>query len=176
MKFFKLYMGDYLRDTAHLSLAEHGAYFLMLQNYYATQKPLPTGDPLYRMLRAHSRAEKDAVDSVARQFWVQSGEGFVNARAALEIQKAAAQAETNRLIALEREARKKAALEAHPKVSSVPRDEHEPSTNRATNRPTNDEPNQNQSHSHSHSQKISQKLVPGESIVTTTPLVGGMGR
>lgn len=46
MNFFKLYIGDYQRDTAHLSVTEHGAYLLMLQHYYATEKPLPPGKAL----------------------------------------------------------------------------------------------------------------------------------
>ena len=58
MNYFKLYIGDYQRDTSHLSLAEHGAFHMMLQFFYATERPLPTGKALYRMLRANTKAEK----------------------------------------------------------------------------------------------------------------------
>ena len=122
MNFFKLYIGDYQRDTAHLSLPEHGAYLLMLQHYYATERPLPTGKALHRMLRAQDKTERDAIDAVAAQFWTVTEAGLVNERADVEITKAGAQAETNARIAREREAKRKAA-----------RKKHDPSTNRATN-------------------------------------------
>lgn len=85
MNFFKLYMGDYQRDTGALSIAEHGAYFLMLQYHYATEKPLPKGKDLYRLLRCESKADREAVESVARQFWRETPEGLVNNRAEEEI-------------------------------------------------------------------------------------------
>lgn len=129
MNFFKLYIGDYQRDTAHLSITEHGAYLLMLQHYYATEKPLPSGKALHRMLRAQDKAERDAIDSVAGQFWTTTPGGLVNSRADDELTKAGAQAETNRSIAQAREAKRKAA-----------REWHEQSTNRATN----DQPNHSQ--------------------------------
>lgn len=122
MNFFKLYVGDYQRDTAHLSITEHGAYMLMLQHYYATEKPLPSGKALHRMLRAQDKAERDAIDAVAAQFWTLTGDGLVNARADREIKKAGTQAETNRQIAVAREEARKAK-----------RAQHEQSTNRATN-------------------------------------------
>lgn len=122
MNFFKLYIGDYQRDTAHLSVTEHGAFLLMLQTYYATEKPLPTGKALHRMLRAQDKAERDAIDSVVGQFWTVTDAGLVNERADQEIAKANAQADTNARIAREREAKRKAA-----------RDKDEQSTNRATN-------------------------------------------
>jgi uncharacterized protein YdaU (DUF1376 family) len=170
MKFFKFYMGDYLRDTAHLSMAEHGAYFLMLQNYYATQKPLPSGDALYRMLRAQTKPEKEAIDSIVKQFWVRSAEGITNARADKEIESAAVQADKNRIIARDREAAKR--LTDAQKILSINR---ESSFNGSFNgsfplRSTTSEPNHSHSHSHSHSQKVSQKTVPGEEGVTTTLL------
>lgn len=70
MNFYKRYMGDYSRDTAHLSLAEHGAYTLLLDHYYSTEKPLPA-DPsaLYRICRAFDKAEQRAVLSVADAFF-----------------------------------------------------------------------------------------------------------
>ncbi len=38
-----LYIGDYKRDTAHLSVAEHGAYLLLIMHYW-DRGPLPN-DP-----------------------------------------------------------------------------------------------------------------------------------
>jgi uncharacterized protein YdaU (DUF1376 family) len=131
VNFFKLYIGDYQRDTAHLSVTEHGAYMLMLQHYYATERPLPIGKALHRMLRAQDKPERDAIDAVASQFWTTTPDGLVNGRADAEITKAGEQAETNRRIATAREAARKASREQHDK---------------STNRATNDEPN------HSHSQ------------------------
>lgn len=85
MNFFKLYMGDYQRDTGALSIAEHGAYFLMLQYHYATEKPLPKGKDLYRLIRCESKADREAVDAVARLYWKETPEGLVNDRAEREI-------------------------------------------------------------------------------------------
>ncbi|WP_020163774.1 YdaU family protein [Methyloversatilis discipulorum] len=119
MNFFKLYIGDYQRDTAHLSVTEHGAYMLMLQHYYATEKPLPTGKALHRMLRAQDKAERDAIDAVVAQFWTVTDDGLINGRADEEITKAGKQADTNARIAQEREAKRKAL-----------REQHEQSTNR----------------------------------------------
>lgn len=127
MNFFKLYIGDYQRDTAHLSVTEHGAFLLMLQHYYATEKPLPIGKALHRMLRAQDKAEREAIDSVASQFWKTTEEGLINERADREITKAATQAETNRAIAIDRENKRKAQ-----------RIEHDSCSDRATN----DQPNQ----------------------------------
>lgn len=98
MKFFKLYIGDYQRDTGHLSVAEHGAFLLMLQHYYATEKPLPTGKALHRLLRATEKHERDAIDTVSAMFWTETEQGLVNARADDEIGKASHQREVNREI------------------------------------------------------------------------------
>lgn len=144
INFFKLYIGDYQRDTAHLSITEHGAFMLMLQHYYATERPLPTGKALHRMLRAQDKAERDAIDAVAAQFWTATDAGLVNARADEEITKAAHQADTNARIAREREERRKAA-----------RKPDEPSTNRSTN----DQPN------HSHSQTPEEIQEPPTVVV-----------
>ena len=112
MNFYKHYIGDYQRDTGHLSLAEHGAYRLMLDIFYATGKPLPAGKKvLYRLLRAAAPAERKAIDAVLAQFWETTPEGLVNRRAAAEIEKADRQAEVNRQIAIERERRKRQRLE-----------------------------------------------------------------
>lgn len=110
MNFYKHFIGDYQRDTGHLSLMEHGAYRLMLDTFYATQKPLPKEKrTLYRLLRAESAAERKAIDSIVLQFWSAGKEGLVNLRAETEIGKAKKQAEVNRQIARAREEKRRMA-------------------------------------------------------------------
>lgn len=83
MNFYKRFMGDYARGTAHLSLAEHGAYSLLLDYYYATEKGLPDDRvALYRICRAFTPEEQQAVASVAEQYFHVGEDGLRhNARA-----------------------------------------------------------------------------------------------
>jgi len=82
------YPGDYGRDTAHLSLIQHGAYRLLLDHYYATSAPLPADiAALYRICRAFDQAERDAVDHVLSRFFSLQSDGYHNARADVEIVK-----------------------------------------------------------------------------------------
>ncbi|TDR82186.1 YdaU family protein [Paludibacterium purpuratum] len=77
MNFYKRFMGDYARGTAHLSLAEHGAYSLLLDYYYATEKGLPDDMvALYRICRAFSPEEQQAVSSVAEQYFPIGDDGL----------------------------------------------------------------------------------------------------
>lgn len=120
MNFYKHYIGDYQRDTGHLSLTEHGAYRLMLDAFYATGKPLPAEKrALYRLVRAESRQDRLAVDSVAAQFWQAANGGLVNRRACVEIARAEKQAEVNRQIALAREERRRLQRQLAPGGSAA---------------------------------------------------------
>ena len=96
-------------------MLEHGAYRLMLDHYYATGKSLPADTALlYRICKAHSKAEKAAVELVAGTFFYLNGDGSMhNKRADKEIGNAGEQAETNRRIAREREAKRLAERLAH---------------------------------------------------------------
>ena len=77
MNWYPRYYGDYARDTAHLSLAEHGAYAVLLDHYYAIKRGLPESpDYAYRVCRAFDQAERDAVDSVLAQFFPVNGDGL----------------------------------------------------------------------------------------------------
>lgn len=70
MNYYRRYMGDYARDTAHLSLLEHGAYCLLLDYCYSNDTPtLPPLPQLYRICRAITPDEQAAVDAVVAQYW-----------------------------------------------------------------------------------------------------------
>jgi len=82
------YPGDYGRDTAHLSLVQHGAYRLLLDHYYATSAALPHDvAALYRICRAFKQSEQDAIDYVVSKFFELNDDGYHNARADVEIVK-----------------------------------------------------------------------------------------
>lgn len=85
---YSRYYGDYMRDTSHLSLIEHGAYTVLLDHYYATRTPIKNSpEVLCRICRAFSEEERAAVDSVARQFFTDK-DGFLhNNRADKELAK-----------------------------------------------------------------------------------------
>ena len=97
MNWYKRYIGDYQRDTGHLTMVDHGAYCLLLDIYYATAVPLPLDRKvLYRMVRATERPERRSVDRILTEFWQRTETGWVNKRAEKEIARAASRAEINR--------------------------------------------------------------------------------
>lgn len=86
MNYYRRYVGDYLRDTARLSMLEHGAYNLLLDYYYADERALPADlDELYLMVRAMTPADRKAVDKVLRLYFVLKPDGYHNGRADHEI-------------------------------------------------------------------------------------------
>lgn len=99
MNYFELYPGDYLRDTAELTLAEHGSFLLLLAAYYGSERPIPSDNPtLFRLVRAMTDDEKNAVIRVSELFFpISSLDGLRhNKRADEEIVKARARIEAAR--------------------------------------------------------------------------------
>jgi uncharacterized protein YdaU (DUF1376 family) len=84
MNYYERHLGDYTRDTAHLSLLEHGVYTILLDRYYVTEEGIPD-DRKYRLARAHSKAERNAVDIVLEEFFYLDGGIWKNQRAEEEI-------------------------------------------------------------------------------------------
>lgn len=98
MNYFEFYGGDYTRDTAHLSLSEHGAFLLLLTTYYSTEKPLPADlGAVQRIARAVTTDEQQAAARVAEEFFPVAEDGLRhNDRADKEIEKARKRIETAR--------------------------------------------------------------------------------
>ncbi|MFA6046501.1 MAG: DUF1376 domain-containing protein [Phycisphaerales bacterium] len=86
--YYQRYPGDYLRDTIHLSLVEHGAYTILLDAYYSNGVPFPSDLTKFVKARARNKSEKDALLSVADEFFPVSDDGLRhNARADRELSK-----------------------------------------------------------------------------------------
>lgn len=90
MNYYERYVGDFQRDTGHLSCTEVGVYDRFLDHYYATEQPLPAEySDLCRIARAMDKAEQKAVKRVADDFFPVAEDGLRhNSRADHEIQKA----------------------------------------------------------------------------------------
>jgi uncharacterized protein YdaU (DUF1376 family) len=86
MNYYERYCGDYASKTSNLSLQQHGAYTLMLDTYYSTESPLPPDyRDLYRICRAMSKAEQEAVRFVAEKYFPVNGDGLRHNEKADEI-------------------------------------------------------------------------------------------
>lgn len=85
MNYYSHHIGDYRRDTAHLSLLEHGVYRQLLDMYYLSESRIPDEtDVVYRRLCARTDEEKRAVDTVLSEFF-RHEEGWVHTRCEKEI-------------------------------------------------------------------------------------------
>lgn len=87
MNYYERHLGDYAKDTAHLSMMEHGAYNLLLDRYYSTETGISAAQA-HRLARARTKEEKQAVDDVLGEFFTLAGDVWINKRADEEIAKA----------------------------------------------------------------------------------------
>lgn len=91
MNFYKRFPADYAKKTARLTLAQHGAYTLLLDELYTSEAGLPNDlDALYRICRAMKRDEQEAVRTVVERFFPVAEDGLRhNERATEELEAAA---------------------------------------------------------------------------------------
>jgi uncharacterized protein YdaU (DUF1376 family) len=95
LNYYRLHIGDYLRDTAHLSLLEHGVYARLLQVYYTREAPIADAEK-YRLIGARSAEEREAVDAVLIEFFALIDGLWVQDRCDREIADYQSKAERNR--------------------------------------------------------------------------------
>lgn len=87
MNYYERHLGDYAKDTGHLTMLEHGAYGLLLDRYYSTEQGIPA-DQAHRVTRARSKEEKSAVDAVLNEFFTLTDGIWTHNRVDREIEKA----------------------------------------------------------------------------------------
>lgn len=68
MNYYERHIGDYLKDTAHLSLMEHGVYTRLMDVYYTREGGIPAADAA-RLIGARSKEERAALSAVLGEFF-----------------------------------------------------------------------------------------------------------
>lgn len=88
-QFLPLYTGDYLRDTRHLSMAEHGCYIELLMYCWDQKGPAPLDERrLLGIVNARSGDEIEAMRRVLQEFFIRTDDGWYNKRITEEVAKA----------------------------------------------------------------------------------------
>lgn len=77
MNWFEHHIGDYDKNTSHLTACEDGIYHRLIRRYYDKEAPLPADvNEVKRLARARSREEKSAVAAVLTEFFFLGVDGW----------------------------------------------------------------------------------------------------
>ncbi|ULQ47418.1 YdaU family protein [Flagellatimonas centrodinii] len=88
MNYYERHIGDYMKNTAHLSMVEDGAYNRLLDVYYDREKPLPEKvADCCKLARAVTKAEREAVAYVLGEFFELCPDGWRKRRCDAEIER-----------------------------------------------------------------------------------------
>lgn len=84
MNYYERHIGDYLKDTSHLSLLEHGVYGRLLDVYYSREGAIPA-DQAERLVGARSKDERAALSVVLDEFFTVVDGAFRHERCEREL-------------------------------------------------------------------------------------------
>jgi len=86
MHYYQFSIGDYRRDTDHLSLIEHAIYRYLIDWYYLDEKPIPTEtQSVCRRLRLSGIVETEALEAVLKDFFKLESDGWHHPRIDMDI-------------------------------------------------------------------------------------------
>ena len=107
MHYYKRNLGDYAKKAGRLTMLQHGAYTLLIDSCY-DREIFPTLEQALEWTWASTEAEADAVKFVLSRFFVLDKEGrYLQDRILEELLNYHKNADTNKRIADEREAKRK---------------------------------------------------------------------
>jgi uncharacterized protein YdaU (DUF1376 family) len=86
--FMPFYVGDYLRDTMHLTTRQHGAYCLLLLRYWAKGGPLPIDEEQLRAITRLTPQEWKSDRGALLTFFTKADDGWHQKRADEELAEA----------------------------------------------------------------------------------------
>ena len=86
MNYYQHHIGDYRRDTAHLSLLEHGIYRQLMDHYYLNELPITNDEnKLMRLLCVRNADDMQHVRNVLNDFFLLTESGYIHKRCDIEI-------------------------------------------------------------------------------------------
>ena len=108
LPYMPLYVADYLADTAHLGAVEHGAYLLLIMNYWQRGKPLPADDVRLARIARVDASQWPSVRAQIEEFFSEEDGEWVHKRIDAELARVA-----------EKSAKAKASAKRTPSVGSA---------------------------------------------------------
>ena len=136
MHYYKRNLGDYYKKAGRLTMLQHGACTLLIDSCYDREE-FPTLDMALDWCWASDDAEVAAVKFVLSKLFRDEDGVFIQDQIKNDIDKYHQNAETNKRIALEREAKRR--VNSTNRAPSV--NEPTPNQEPRTNKPKNQEPN-----------------------------------
>lgn len=77
MNWYEHHIGDYDKNTSHLTACEDGIYSRLIRRYYDKEAPLPADvAEVKRLARARTTEERKAVDAVLHEFFALQEDGW----------------------------------------------------------------------------------------------------
>jgi len=132
MHYYKRNIGDYSKKAGRLSMAQHGAYTLLIDACYDREQ-FPTEHEAIDWTWASSTEEVEAVKFVLSKFFTLEDGRYVQSRIQEELNDYHGKAETNARIARERETKRRESHTNRERTVNEPPPNHKPLT-------TNQEP------------------------------------
>lgn len=141
MHYYKRHIGDYAKKAGHLSPLEHGVYNLIIDSYYDREQA-PTLVEATRWARARTEDEKAAVQVVLDEFFTLENGRYHQKRINEELDAYHGKAETNRVIAVQREEQKRARKANESSTNRAPEEHGSCTAGQPNHKPrtTNQEP------------------------------------
>ena len=87
LPYIQLYIAEYLADTAHLNAAQHGAYLLLIFNYWQRGKPLKNSNERLANVARMSNEEWLANRDVLAEFFEVTDEEWSHSRIEADLSK-----------------------------------------------------------------------------------------
>lgn len=87
MNHYPRHVGDYLRKTIGLTLAQDGAYTRMIDLYYSSEQILPKKPEIFQEIRCRSKSDREAVSFVLAKFFIETDDGYRHERCDEELLK-----------------------------------------------------------------------------------------
>ena len=98
MNYVQFHIGDWMSSTLLLSATERGVYMDLLCIYYSTERPLMRSQ-CDRIARAYAKEERDALEYVLQEYFVEENGYFYHRRCEQEIEACRDKSEKARLSA-----------------------------------------------------------------------------